>query len=69
MDSKKIALVGATAFIGLLYLTFRLLRFPAGLLCTAFVGRYYFAGMYTVALAILPAVYAIRRIWSARPVL
>lgn len=30
-------------------------------------GSYYFPGMYTVALAICPALYALYRIWKARP--
>ena len=29
-------------------------------------GRYYFAGMYTVALPIVPALYAIYRLWQRR---
>jgi hypothetical protein len=40
MDSKKIDFITVTVFVGLLYLTFRLLRFPAGLFCTAFVGGF-----------------------------
>jgi len=31
------------------------------------VGSYYFPGMYTVALAILPAAYTLYRVWQARP--
>ena len=30
-------------------------------------GSYYFPGMYTVALAILPALYTLYRVWQARP--
>jgi hypothetical protein len=30
-------------------------------------GHYYFPGMYTVALAILPALYTLYRVWQARP--
>jgi hypothetical protein len=30
-------------------------------------GSYYFPGMYTVAFAILPALYALYRVWQARP--
>jgi len=30
-------------------------------------GSYYFPGMYTVVLPILPAIYALHRIWRARP--
>jgi hypothetical protein len=30
-------------------------------------GSYYFPGMYTVALAILPALYTLYRVWLARP--
>ena len=30
-------------------------------------GHYYFPGMYTVALPILPALYALYRVWQARP--
>jgi hypothetical protein len=30
-------------------------------------GSYYFPGMYTVALAILPALYTLYRLWQARP--
>ncbi len=29
-------------------------------------GSYYFPGMYTVALAILPALYALYRVWQER---
>jgi hypothetical protein len=30
-------------------------------------GSYYFPGLYTIALAILPAVYALYRVWQERP--
>lgn len=31
------------------------------------IGHYYFPGMYTVALTILPALYTLYRVWQARP--
>lgn len=40
MDNRKLSLIGIVIFIGLLYLTFRHLDFPAGLFCTAFVGGF-----------------------------
>jgi hypothetical protein len=40
VDSKKLSLIGIIVFIGLLYLTFHLLGFPAGLFCTTFVGGF-----------------------------
>jgi hypothetical protein len=40
MNRKHVSLIAVVIFIGLLYLTFRLMRFPAGLFCTAFVGGF-----------------------------
>jgi hypothetical protein len=38
MERKNVSLIGVLAFIVLLYVTFRLLQFPAGLFTTTFVG-------------------------------
>jgi len=38
MERKNVSLIGVLTFIVLLYVTFRLLQFPAGLFTTTFVG-------------------------------
>jgi hypothetical protein len=35
--------------------------------CFGATGRYYFPGMYTVVLPIVPAFYALFRMWQTRP--
>jgi len=40
MKRENLAVLGIALFIGALYGTFRLLGFPAGLFCTAFVGGF-----------------------------
>jgi hypothetical protein len=40
LHNRNLSLIGIVIFIGLLYLTFRHLGFPAGMFCTAFVGGF-----------------------------